>query len=346
MDWREPDSVDSVESCSGVEEGRPAEISDGMALLLELVCVADVAAKLEKGGSVTTLKDVEKWIEVISVVNAATDIVCDEVDCDSELPDSAGLCRTVAGEKAEKGDDETLIEEIKDTDPEEGLLSSAELCWTVVDEDADNPRDKIVVDGNIGSNITVGVVLVDNRAVDVAVEKRAELDEEIADVSIIEEATEGPVDIAERLVEESGVEVAIDSSIEVEDGVTVTEEMASIVESAIVEMVAMIEDDVGTALVETATSEDVARIVDRTVSIEGGEGTALEEKLSALIISAACARVLDPRSYQLEIGLHTFSATPYTTACKCAAGIDGNIPASTTLKFCVPNTLRSQHGLF
>lgn len=292
--WRELDSVDSVESCSGVGEGRPAEISDGMALLLELVCVADVTAKLEKRGSVTTLKDVEKGIEVISVVNAVTNIVCEEVDCDSELSDSAGLCRTVAEEKAKKGDDKTLVEEIKNTDSEEGLLTSAELCWTVVDEDVNNPRDEIVVDGNIGSNITVGVVLIDNRVVDVAIEKTAELDEEIADVSIAEEATEGPVDIAERLVECSGVEVAIESRTEVGDGVTVTEEMASIVESATVEMVAMIEDDVGTALVETAGPEDVARIIDKTVSIEDDEGTALEEKLSALIISAACARVLDP----------------------------------------------------
>lgn len=296
MYWRELDSVDSVESCSGVEEGTPGEVSDGMALLLELVCVAGVTAKLENGGSVTTLKDVEKWIEVISVVNATTDIVCEEVDCDSELPDSAGLCRTVAEEKAEKGDDKMLVEENKNIDSEEGLLNSAELCWTVVDEDADNPRDKIVVDGNIGSNITVGVVLIDNGVVDVAIDKIAKLDEEIADVSIVEETTEGPVDIAERLVEESRVEVAM-SSIEVGDGVCVTEEMASIVESATVEMVSMIEDDVGTALVETATPEDVARIVDRTVSIKDGEGTALEERLSALMISAAFARVLDPWSY-------------------------------------------------
>lgn len=345
INWRELDSVNSVESCSGVEEGGPAEISDGMALLLELVCVVDVTAKLEKGGSVATLNDVEECIGVISVVNAITEIVGEEVDCDSELPDSAELCRTVA-DKAKKGDDKTLVEKIKNTDPKEELLNSAELCWTVVDEDADNPRDRIVVDGSRGSDITVGVVLIDNRVVDVAIGKTAELDEEIANISIIEEATEGPVDIAETLVEESGPEVAIESRSEVGDGVTVTEEMASTVDSATAEMVAMIEGDVGTVLVETATPEDVARIVDRTVPIEDGEGIAREEKSSALTISAACARLLDPWSYQLETSLHTFSATPYTTACKCAAGINGNIPASTILKFCVPITLRSQHGFF
>ena len=31
-----------------------------------------------------------------------------------------------------------------------------------------------------------------------------------------------------------------------------------------------------------------------------------------------------------------FSATAYTLACRCAAGINGNIPASTTRRFCVP----------
>lgn len=105
---------------------------------------------------------------------------------------------------------------------------------------------------------------------------------------------------------------------------TGTEEVARIVESAIVDKVAIVGDDVGTALVGTATSEDVARAVDKAVAIEDGAGTALEERLSALMMSAA------------------FSATPYTTACKCAAGITGKIPASTTLKFCVPQTRKCE----
>lgn len=120
---------------------------------------------------------------------------------------------------------------------------------------------------------------------------------------------------------------------------TGTEEVARIVESAIVDKVAIVGDDVGTALVGTATSEDVARAVDKAVAIEDGAGTALEERLSALMMSAAFAITLDPYSSKVESGFHTFSATPYTTACKCAAGITGKIPASTTLKFCVPTQI-------
>ena len=39
---------------------------------------------------------------------------------------------------------------------------------------------------------------------------------------------------------------------------------------------------------------------------------------------------------QIEKRDLTFSATPYTTACKCAAGTKGKILASTTRKFVVP----------
>lgn len=179
-----------------------------------------------------------------------------------------------------------------------------------------------------------------------AVEKTAELAEEVADVLIIEEAREGIIDVDEKVIEESGIEVATDCTVGVVDDVTGTEKVTRIVESAMDDRVTIVEDDVGTALVETATPEEVARTVGETVAVEDGAGTALEERLSALMMSAAFARPLDSYPEELTSGFHTFSATPYTTACKCAAGITGKIPASTTLKFCVPTrTAESAHLL-
>lgn len=74
--------------------------------------------------------------------------------------------------------------------------------------------------------------------------------------------------------------------------------------------------------------------VSSTVETDGDEmDTALAGRLSALMMSAAFGRIVSYdqcRSRQID---GTFSATPYTTACKCAAGIIGKIPASTTLKF-------------
>ena len=173
-------------------------------------------------------------------------------------------------------------------------------------------------------------MLADNRVVDVLIEKTAELVKEVANVSVVEEA---------KAIEMSGAEVATDCCVEVVDSVTATDEGASIDESAIVDEIAIVEEDVGTALVETATPKDEAKTDDKAVAIENVVATALEERSSALMMSAAFARMLDSCSYQIEIGFHTFSATPYTTACKCAAGITGKIPASTTLKFCVPDRI-------
>ena len=68
-----------------------------------------------------------------------------------------------------------------------------------------------------------------------------------------------------------------------------TEEEARIVKSAIVDEAVIVEDDVELALVETATPKEVARTVDRTAATEDGVGTALEERLSALMMSAAFA---------------------------------------------------------
>ncbi len=51
------------------------------------------------------------------------------------------------------------------------------------------------------------------------------------------------------------------------------------------------------AVEKTAGPRDEARIVDKTVAIEDGIGTALEERLSALMISAAFARTFSLSSY-------------------------------------------------
>lgn len=234
----------------------------------------------------------------------------------------------------------------------------------VAGEDSDEGEDKTVVDDNTACNVELGEAFADDRVFDVAIEKTAELANDVADISFVEEAVDCTAEIAEKVIEESGVELATDCTVEVVDGVTGTEEVARTVESATiddgtlvdgdvgtalnevatpddvtrtVEMVAVVEDDVGSALVETATPRDVARTVEKAIDVEDGVGTALEEKLSALIMSAAFARVLGSDKMKVERGFHTFSATPYTTACKCAAGITGKIPASTTLRFCVPS---------
>ena len=68
-------------------------------------------------------------------------------------------------------------------------------------------------------------------------------------------------------------------------------------------------------------------------------GIALAAKLSAFIISAAYRIMSKVRFEPHDIKL-TFSATAYTTDCRCAAGIIGKTPASTTLRFCVPQTRR------
>ena len=242
----------------------------------------------------------------------------------------------------------------------------------VAGEDADEDEDKTVVDDNTACNVEVGEAFADDRVVDVAIEKTTKLAKDVADVSIVEEAIDSTAEIAEKVIEESGVELATDCTVEVVDGVTGNEEVARTVESATidddtlvdddvgtalnevatpddvatpdevtrtVETVAVVEDDVGSALVETATPRDVARTVEKTVDVEDDVGTALEERLSALIMSAAFARVLGSDKMKVETGFHTFSATPYTTACKCAAGITGKIPASTTLRFCIPRQI-------
>ena len=110
----------------------------------------------------------------------------------------------------------------------------------------------------------------------------AELTEEIVDVSIVEEARESIVKLAD-IFERCGAEVARDCKIEVVDCVNITEEAAMIVKFTVVAILAFTEDDVTTALVET-------------VAIEGGTTVVLAERLSALIMSAAFAGVLDPCS--------------------------------------------------
>ena len=237
----------------------------------------------------------------------------------------------VTEEKAEFVD-RTLVGENKNIDCEELLLNWAGFGGVVADEDADNIEDITVKDDDTVCDVEINVALAGNRVVDVLVVKTAELVKEIAEVSVVEEEEA-------KAIELSGAEVATDCCVEVVDGVTGTDKVASIDESAIVDKIAIVEEDVGTALVEIATPKDEARSVDKAVAIEVVVGTALEERSSALMMSAAFARVLDSCSYQIEIEFHTFSATPYTTACKCAAGITGKIPASTTLKFCVPDPI-------
>ena len=91
MDSWEFDSVDNLDICAGLEEDRSVEVSDRLVLSLEIVCVTDVMAELGNESSLTTLEDVGRWMEAVSLVNATTDSVRVEVNLESKLLDSAGL---------------------------------------------------------------------------------------------------------------------------------------------------------------------------------------------------------------------------------------------------------------
>ena len=223
------------------------------------------------------------------MVNATTDDVCDELGCELRLIDSAGLAENVADENTEKLANKVLVEGNKKADWESGPLNSAEVCEMVGGEYADELGDKTVVDNNIACNVEVGEALA---VVDMAIEKTAVLAKDVADVSIVEEAIEFIVEVAENTTEESEAEVAADCMGEIVNGVTGTEEVPMVVESATIDKGTVVEDDVGTALVEAVALEDMARIVETAVNVEDGVGTALEERLSALIMSAACVRRL------------------------------------------------------
>lgn len=167
--------------------------------------------------------------------------------------------------------------------------------------------------------------------------------EKLEDKMLVEEVIESVVEGVRNVKAGSMVDGATDTLVEAMDRGIGTKEVATIVALALAGNPTFIEDDMVT---DTASPKDVARVADKCVAVEGAVGTGLEEKLSALMMSAAFARQLDSDSYALEPCFHTFSATPYTTACKCAAGITGKIPASTTLRFCVPTQTWSQSWLF
>ena len=163
--------------------------------------------------------------------------------------------------------------------------------------------------------------------------------EKLEDDMLVDEVMESVVEDARKVKAGSMVDEATDSVVEAMDCRLGSKEVATVVKSALADNPAFSEDDMVT---DTASSKDVARVADNCVAAEGAVNTGLEETLSALMMSAAFARRLGSHSCALESDFHTFSATPYTTACKCAAGITGKIPASTTLKFCVPTQNWSQ----
>ncbi len=257
-------------------------------MLPELVCVAGVVAELEDEGSLASLDDIVRWIELISVVNATTDDVCDELGCELRLLDSAGLAENLADENTEELANKVLVGGNKKADWEKGLLNLAEVCEMVAGEVADELGDKTAVDDNIVCNVEVGEALA---VVDMVIEKTAVLVKDVVDV-LVEEAIEFIVEVAEKIIVKSGAEVAADCTGEIVDGVAGTEEVPIAVESATIDKGTVVEVDVGTALVEAAAPNDMARIVETAVNVEDGVGTALEERLLALIMSAACARRL------------------------------------------------------
>lgn len=115
--------------------------------------------------------------------------------------------------------------------------------------------------------------------------------------------------------------MSTEGTVEVVGGTTDTEELPRTVDSAIVDKGTVAEGDVGTvlndadtpeevtravdtvsvdddddvisALLDVAAPKDVARTVDKAVDVEDCAGTALEERLSAFIMSAAFASASD-----------------------------------------------------
>ena len=163
--------------------------------------------------------------------------------------------------------------------------------------------------------------------------------EKLEDDMLVDEAMKSVVEDVRKGKAGSMADEATDSVVEAMDCRFCSKDVATVVESALADNPAFSEDDMVT---DTASSKDVARVADNCVAVEGAVSTGLEETLSALMMSAAFARKLGSHSLRIGIIFHTFSATPYTTACKCAAGITGKIPASTTLKFCMPTQTWSQ----
>ena len=94
--------VENVSICARLEGDRLVEVPAGAVLSLELVCVTDVMAEL---------KNEESWTELISVVSATTDSICEEVGCELILLDSAGLLMTVTDENVEKSCNVMLAKE-------------------------------------------------------------------------------------------------------------------------------------------------------------------------------------------------------------------------------------------
>ena len=278
IDLEELCGVENVSICARLEGDRLVEVPDGVLLSLELICVTDVIAELKDEESPRALEDVKIWTELISVVNATTDSICEEVGCELILLDSAGLLGTITDENVEKSCNVMLVKDKKI----DWVLNSAELCGVVAGEDTDSLGDKMVVDGNTFCDVESGRALAEERVVDWVMAKTGVVTTEIVDVSTVEEARESIAKLAET-VERYVVEVARDCNVEVVEGVTITEDAAMTVKSTVVAMVAINDDDVATVLVETVAIEDCIVIV-------------LAGRLSPLMMSAAFAGVLDSMS--------------------------------------------------
>lgn len=241
-------------------------------------------AELDGEGSLAALEDVMIRLELVSMVDASADDVCERLGC--------GMT----------------------------VLTSTELCGMITGKEVDRLEGGMAVDDSTGSSIEDGEAIAELSIADETTEKTAEVSREVADVSMLEDSIERIVDVAGVVVEESVVEVIIDCTWGAMDVVTGTEEVAEIVGATIVdegtvvegdvglaldeaaaseeasravEKVTVVDDDVGAALDATATPGDVAWTVDKAVDGEDGVGTALEERSSALIMSAAFARMSD-----------------------------------------------------
>ena len=111
--------------------------------------------------------------------------------------------------------------------------------------------------------------------------------EKLEDKMLVVEVMESIVEDVRNVKAGSMFDGVTDTVVEAMDRGIGTKEVATIVALALASNPTFIEDEMVT---DTASPKDVANVADKCVAVEGAVGTGLEEKLSALMMSAAFAK--------------------------------------------------------
>ena len=100
-----------MDDWAGLERDRPVEVPVRVVPLLEPVCVGDVVAELEDEVSLAALEDVVIRIELVSVVDASPDDVCEKLGCELTMLTSTKLCGMVADKEGDRLEDKTAVDD-------------------------------------------------------------------------------------------------------------------------------------------------------------------------------------------------------------------------------------------